>query len=336
MFKIYLSNRDENINAIDFYVKTIEDGIKQTGNDVCRVSKLGDILAEDIVVTLDAHSFFSVWRRNRKQKIINWFQGVAPEEIYYRNHNITGYFRMKIWNIFEKIALKYSFLNFFVSEEMVLHMYSKHKYDATNYILMPCFNQEIHLESFYIEKYQVPSFVYTGSLLKWQCFDKTISLFLKIRQHLPNATLTILTNDVDNARIKLDESGLLDVEAKSVPYMELNRELSKYKYGFLIREDMLINNVATPTKMSSYLSCGLIPVYSAVIKDFDKNLSFMKWGIKDLGNSDELIKQLVSLENVDIRLEELINDYKLIFDSYYNRSRYVQKISSYLNENCIS
>lgn len=327
MYKIFLSNRDKNINAIGFYISIIEESIEQAGHSCKRVNKISDVEPQDTIITLDVHSFYTVWRNNKKQKIANWFQGVAPEEIYYRDNNIKGYLKMKIWNYFEKIAITHSYLNFFVSNEMVRHYKVKFGYDKDNYIVMPCFNQYIHPECFVQSKYNRPSFIYTGSLLKWQCFDETLDLFCAINKKIPSASLSVITGDVEEAKCKIENRGLKNIEVKSIPYNKLDEEMPNYKYGFLIRQDMLINNVATPTKMSSYLAGGLIPVYSTVIRAFDENLCGLKFVIKDNGNMDDVVNQIVELERHDVNSSDILKEYSDIFSSFYSKERYVKTIS---------
>lgn len=51
--------------------------------------------------------------------------------------------------------------------------------------------------------------------------------------------------------------------------------LRDVKFGFVLRDDIAVNNVATPTKLSSYLSAGVIPIYSSALKDFYEKTKFM-------------------------------------------------------------
>ena len=192
---------------------------------------------------------------------------------------------------------------------------------------MPCFNQEIHADCFYGEKYRFPSFVYAGSLVKWQSFDETVCLFNKIKKQIKNASLTIITSDIEEAKQRLLVAGLSDIEVKTVPYYELNNELSKYKYGFLLLENIILNNVATPTKMSSYLACGVIPIYSAIIKDFDKQLGHLRWIVRDYENQDETVERILEIEKRSPEAREIFEEYSNVFDSYYRREKYIDKIA---------
>ena len=47
----------------------------------------------------------------------------------------------------------------------------------------------------------------------------------------------------------------------------------------ITRKDIAINKVATPTKMSSYLANGIIPIFSDIIGDFNKVMGKLKYTV---------------------------------------------------------
>lgn len=332
MYKIYISPYDSNLNAIDFYISIIERGIVMTGQNVKRVYKLTDISSSDKVLTLSALSFWKVWLYNRNLYIINWFQGVTPEEAYFLNDKRKIKRILLKWylSFLEWFTLNKSQKIFFVSVSMLEHYKKKYRYAKNNYFIMPCFNQTLHPEYFLSPKYDKPSFVYTGSILKWQCFDETLLIFEKIKQDIPNATLAIITNDVEGARTILNSRKLYDVIAYSVPYTQLNREIAKYKYGFLIRKESIINYVATPTKMSSYLSCGIIPICANCIGDFSKQFKDRKYVIIYNGDTSDLLYKLKIMERNKIDINHIYKEYNDIFSNYYSVEKYVCGIKSFL------
>lgn len=70
---------------------------------------------------------------------------------------------------------------------------------------MPCFNQGINAACFSDEKYSKPTFVYSGNLIKWQCFPQTLDIFKRIQEVIPTAELTILTYDIEAVKSMVDE-----------------------------------------------------------------------------------------------------------------------------------
>jgi hypothetical protein len=44
--------------------------------------------------------------------------------------------------------------------------------------------------------------------------------------------------------------------------------LSKFEYGFLLREECVVNNVSSPIKLAEYLACGVNVIMSSSIKSY--------------------------------------------------------------------
>lgn len=196
---------------------------------------------------------------------------------------------------------------------------------------MPCFNQKLELSAFNDEKYSKPTFVYAGNLAGWQCFSETIQLFKRIKEKIPEAELTIYTKEQEDAK-QILRKYQVNATVKYVPYQQLNKELQQYKYGFIIREDIDVNNVATPTKMNSYMAVGIIPIYTNVVGAFKKNLSHLEYTVPlnistqkvDVDKLD--LQKLYDLENKKIKVEEVLNEYNRVFEIFYLEEYYIEKI----------
>ncbi len=330
MYKIYLHKGDLN-EATSFYLEIIKSALIRRGKTVEVTFSLNALSAEDFVITIQAKAFAEVWLRNRKQKIINWYQGIVPEEAMCTfEGSISKYGRYLFWNLLEILALKKALGNIFVSDAMLVHYRHKYKYSKDNFFIMPCFNQELKLSSFSEKKYSVPSFVYAGSLSRWQCIDKTLFLYGKIKKHLPNATLTILTKEIERAKNLCKQYGV-EAVVKFIPSIELQDELCHYKYGFIVRDDIAVNNVATPTKMNSYMAAGVIPVYSDVVADFKKVFHDLNYVIS-FKKIDEAIDKILHIEKIGIDCNLMKLEYKKVFDTYYSVDNYVEPLGRFLTK----
>lgn len=329
MYKIYLLPGDLN-DATDYYLNIIKEAIRSIGQSVIVVKDLKGVDYDDIIITIHPKAFYQVWRHNNKQRIIHWFQGVMPEEavMLFEKQPIKMYPRKWLYTYLEKFVLKRAIFVFFVSNAMYCHYKKKYGYDKSNYLVMPCFNQLLDHNAFNEERYSRPSFVYAGSMSKWQCIEETLQIFKQIKNEIPEATLTLLTKEKEEALRILKIYDLLETEIKYVPYTKLNEELSKYKFGFIIRKNDPVNNVATPTKMNSYLANGVIPIYSNYIHDFKENLSSYSYLVA-FSNVKECLSDLKVLEGISSY--ELYDEYQLIFKDYYNENKYVSLISEKLN-----
>lgn len=328
MYKVFLNNGGGINDATDYYVSIIEKSIIKSGDRVQRVAAISDIDKDDIVICLCIYDYFFLWKNGYK-KVINWYQGVTPEELnFYKLGMFTKLKRKLFLTAMEKLALNNCICNIFVSESMLNHYRNKYGYKKDNYFIMPCFNEKFHAESFFKEKYENPTFVYSGSADGWQCLDKTVALFKEIQKQIHNATLTIYSKDRTAVAEILRQYGV-KADIKYVPYTQLAEDMKLFKYGFLIRDNDPVNNVATPTKMSSYLASGVIPVFSDVIGDFKNVLSNNVYTVA-LDEKMNGLDRLYELEAKGFNVEDIADSFKSVFDTYYNEDQYVLVLSGLL------
>lgn len=336
--KMFLPENALNV-VTAYYISLIESALKYNGNLVVRVGKLEEVDYGDLVVTivpLDAVKLLLL----RRAKIINWFQGIGPEEYRLLHSEDKNAFRVHIVSLIlelaEKYALKKSLKCLFVSESMAKHY--KKKYNLTNisYISVPCYNIGSRRSSF-AERYTEPNFIYAGSTLAWQKFEKTLDIFKEIQKLLPTAHLAIMTQNKESAQKMVDSRELKNVVIDYVSQAEVDSLMLKYKYAFLIRDDIPINRVATPTKMASYISSGLIPIYSNVIDAFEENIKLGDFGVSISGSASpkQVALQVVyhhEKTKIGVNIEDMSQTHQYIFDTYYSDSLNISKISDYLKE----
>jgi hypothetical protein len=139
--------------------------------------------------------------------------------------------------------------------------------------------------------------LYSGNCQPWQNID----LMLETMQRLtaPNIRFIILSGQKKHfehlIRHKNFPAG--KVEVISVKPEELESYYEKAHYGFILRDDILVNRVANPTKLAEYLQFGIIPIVKLVdIGDY------ARFGYDQL-SIDELTNDLIprkSQKNRDI------------------------------------
>lgn len=257
-----------------------------------------------------------------------WIQGVLPEESFMKHES---FFRKAILEIIERIALKKSCILFLVSEEMLNHYEKKYNINIKNKsVIMPCFNASLTNESFsHPERYKDLVFCYVGSLAPWQCFEETVSLFSKINDKYPNSKMTVFTHEIESAK-KMCEYYNIRCSIKSCTNQELQDELKKVTYGFIIRDDTVVNNVATPTKISSYLANGVIPIYTSSLKSFCEAAKDLKSFI-EINTTSDIDSLLYSIEHPS-EYDEIVSDISKIYEEYYNKDYYLAIIAEKIRE----
>lgn len=328
-YLVFLQKGDIN-DATSFYVQTIEKALRRSGGVCVRTGEAASILPDDTVIVIQAKAFFRVWLHRRSQKIAIWFQGIVPEEAGMAFEGRPSRLpRMLLWRFLERFALKRACFIFFVSKAMVAHFGRRYGYRGQNHLVMPCFNLDLDRAAFGVRgKYARPDFVYAGGLSAWQCFGQTLRLFKAVESLIPEARLTVLTAQQAEARRMVAEYGIERCEVKYLPSAEVGDELARHKYGFLLREDHIVNNVATPTKMNSYLAAGVIPVYTDVIGDFKTRLSAVKHAVR-LKDPDDVQRNaalIAQFERTPIDPAAIRSEYAALFADYYNREKYIELI----------
>lgn len=118
------------------------------------------------------------------------------------------------------------------------------------------------------------SFVYIGGLSKWQNVENIAKCFNELLQLLPEASLTVITPKADEAIKFFSEIPINNIVFKSLGDTDVINELSNYSFGFIFRDDNLINKVSSPIKVSEYISAGVVPIFKGCIGDFNDITTF--------------------------------------------------------------
>lgn len=249
-----------------------------------------------------------------------WFQGVMPEESYLRNHQRLRFF---ILSALEKISLKKSVFKIFVSEAMKQHY--EHKYDVKiehDYYIMPCGNEVFHKEQF-MDKDNV--FCYAGSINKWQCVEETIALYKKIEDKDPTSKLLLLVRDKEDAKKLVNQYGIQNYEIDFVPVSELKDRIREAKYGFILRKNLTVNAVATPTKLSTYIANGIIPIISESLDGLDTVLKDTPYVIRLKSDVDD--ESILRFMKKKIDNKELMDSYQSLYMKYYDEGQHITNLS---------
>jgi len=103
--------------------------------------------------------------------------------------------------------------------------------------------------------------VYAGSVTTWNLMQPMLDLFVDVRQMRSDAHFLCLTRDEDAARGAIAARGWSSdaYTVASVPHEQVKHYVAIGDIGLLLREDNLVNRVASPVKLGEYLACG-VPV----------------------------------------------------------------------------
>lgn len=323
MYRIMSMNDVTNRDVTSYYMGIIHEGLKKSQAGAEWFSMEHPPSRKEVLVhptVLDAHKMSVLGFRQYGV----WIQGILPEESLMKHNSKLRYWLL---SMLEKHALKRAKLLFVVSNEMVEHLQDKYNIDIrSKTFIIPCFNTDVSEASFSNpERYNQKIFTYVGSLSKWQCFDETLAVYAKLTRVLDGCELRVFTPSVNEAKARA--KGIAsNIYVDYLPDKQLQEEMRKVTFGFIVRDDSIVNRVATPTKISTYLANGVIPIYSSTLKSFSMRAREMKYAFA-LDNNLSNLDELIAFCNHPINIEALKQEITSVFTDYYNREKYVEEIA---------
>lgn len=320
-------------NVTIFYLDIIKDALNRLGHRVQELdaphwNTVKSLSRSDSCFVTTGHKDIPVLRAMGFKHFIHWFQGLPAEEDFLQRHSLWRKWAM---SLLDAISYKQASYGFYVSTYQIDFFASKFGRKPVHSFVMPCFNETINRDRFFTnKKYEKNTFCYVGSVTDaWQCFDETAAIYAQLESRYCDCFFKVLTLQVEEAKDMLRRAGAKNFEVKSVARDMVSQEIADCKFGFIIRDDIPVNHVATPTKLSNYLSNGVIPVFSSTLlsyRDLATEHDFLVTVDKE-----NAVKQIEVAMSRLIRADDVFNSYQRIFDTYLNRKKFVDEISGDLN-----
>lgn len=308
-------------DATRHYLDTLAGVIGELGHRLVHTPAIAAIPERAKVLTVECKSATRLSLLRPRAQLWQWLQGLYPEEARWQ---LDSRLREFAWNRVEGWTLQRSQGALMVSQAMRQHFAAKYPGLQLDSVVMPCANATPMPEAFRRPgKYQRPSFVYAGGLQRWQCMAATLAAFAAIHRQLPEATLTLLTADQEQAAALVRSQGTPATRIAYVPVDQLPSALADFKYGFLLREDHVVNRVATPTKVSSYMAAGVIPVMTPASQDFAQRLAPtapIVW--LDSLEAAHVAQRVQAQEAQRLDAERVLAAYRAAFDHYLDPAGY--------------
>lgn len=325
---IYYFKKDVRV-VTGYYYDIILDGLKLNGHEVKELATHSapevKKLPKDTYFLITSFDTFVYLYFKGFRNFIYWYQGIVAEEDYLRT---KSKFRRLAFSIVEKFSLKKVKYPICVSKYQVQFYEQKYHLSLDNCFVMPCFNGGFNKDNFYIEnKYKKNVFCYAGGIQAYQGFNLILETYKEIENNYPDTFLKIYTFDLEKAKNILNQYKIKNYSVERVSQEEVDGVLAKCKFGFLIRDNNIINQVATPTKLANYLGNGVIPVFTNTIKayaDIAKDYEHLYC----FGQNDKTIVIEKAL-NCEIEPSELEKEYRDVMDKYFNPHSYADKLAQY-------
>ncbi|MBT0322562.1 hypothetical protein, partial [Vibrio campbellii] len=110
----------------------------------------------------------------------------------------------------------------------------------------------------------------------WQMIDDVLLFFNNIKKSNNDYKIYIVTRNVDEVLAKISKGKyefLNDIVITSIEDRhEMENFLSSMEFGVLLREDNMINNVASPIKLAEYLSCDVNVITTTALTSFYRKI----------------------------------------------------------------
>ncbi len=149
-------------------------------------------------------------------------------------------------------------------------------------------------------------FVYIGSVHKWQKIEEIISVFDAIADNM-EASLSIITHEPDNINkllMHMDPRNRQKIDTFSIKPLQAIKVLEEYDFGFLIRDNLILNRVASPLKFHEYCSAGVVPIITPYVGDFSKVVQEKGIGLIYNYDHNELVQKIRNVKNLkDLKKE---------------------------------
>ena len=111
---------------------------------------------------------------------------------------------------------------------------------------------------------------YCGSVKAWQLPEECLGLFRRIRRSEPDAHFLAVTTQAESFRRLAHQNGVGDdaLTVVRAAHEEVPDYLAAADVGLLLRERLLVNQVAAPVKFAEYLATGNPVIISEGIGDY--------------------------------------------------------------------
>ncbi|GAB3770528.1 hypothetical protein GCM10028796_37640 [Ramlibacter monticola] len=219
--------------------------------------------------TVYVHSAYNALRMMvfpTRARIIFDAHGVVPEECAQQGQAWYGRFL----SVAEGAILRRCHALVCVTQSMLAHFQQKHgRRPGREELILPILPQ-VGDSGAAAQALQAgrhaDAVIYAGGMQPWQNVDRMVAAAAR----RPELRYTFLTGELAPFEARLRAGGVRSFACESVAPERVKDYYLSHTYGFVLRDETLVNLVACPTKLVEYLYWGVLPVViTPRIGDFD-------------------------------------------------------------------
>ena len=255
-----------------------------------------------------------------KARVIFDARAAVLEEFHYTNSYKKNFIKKKIKHLqiklAEQILIKISDKVFCVSNKLKEYFKEKYRIFSVNkFLVIPgaadynLFYYDDSLRAKYRKKLKIESgiaLIYSGRLtMKWEIPDKIFEIYKLIFKSINNLILLLITPDIEigNSLKKKYKFSNRQIKIIKADYENVCNYLNAADFALMLRDDVKMNNVASPSKFAEYILCGLPVIITNNLGDFSKIIGINKYGfiINDINKIENDTPQLLKyIKNIYI------------------------------------
>lgn len=261
-------------------------------------------------------------------RVIADIHGVAVEEYMYEQSLSRPDKVAERMSYKEQKVLQQADWLVFVSRAMQEHFENKHNTRFHRSSVVPCAvdtgsedqptdRDEVRKEYALRDKIV---FTYVGSGEAYQLPAEMCRLFATVLSVFPNAFFLILSHDKDVFAYHLRTANIppTHYRLEAVDHENVFRVLRAGDIGLLLRDESIVNRVASPTKFAEYCLSGLPVITTGFVGDFSKMVADHRLG---------LVIDLPNCGTLDRRLTEFIRSVQV------DRNQWAHRCSQFARDN---
>jgi len=267
----------------------------------------------------------------KKKKIITFLDihGALPEELLLSTNNTKLF---EAYNNEEKKIFSGGYNYIFQSEAMIAHIERKHNLALPNSISYSCgfdesvfyFDEGLRKET--REKLRITDdtilFIYSGGLHKWQKVEESLKIFSELKcinngKHKLKFLILTKSDTTDLSKLANKLDVIDDIIFNSVNHNQVNAYLNAADFAFLLRDNIVVNEVASPTKFGEYLASGLTVLTTSIFTNWTSGKQSPYIINIENASANELYERLLKHDSSKAKLFEsqnkIVNEYSLAY-----------------------
>jgi glycosyltransferase involved in cell wall biosynthesis len=240
------------------------------------------------------HNAIFVWPyfRYLRDRFVVDLHGIVPEETAFLGKRNWA----RILSQVEKSSISSSRLIIAVTQKMADHVARKYSASINPSRILVLPNVELYGQTPSLLRPEQSAhdgirLIYAGTVGAWQNTDLMLQTLQRATAIHSNLHAYVYAHPESVAKLQEEVTRLhlnSRVTVGSLPHDKILKEYESADAGFVLRDDVLLNQVAMPTKLAEYMSHGVVPI--VVSPDLG---DFMRYGyryltIEDLYDADKL------------------------------------------------